>query len=100
MIILIYYSVYMHTGDGPLWHENVIWGQIPNCSEGWKTLLFMGNLIDNGEKLCMPWGWYLQNDMQIFIFSMIFIYIYMRNKRIGYICLIAMMCLGLGLNFY
>lgn len=48
----------------------------------------------------MPWGWYLQNDMQIFVFSMIFIYIYMVNKKAGYISLALMMSLGIGLNFY
>lgn len=48
----------------------------------------------------MGWGWYLQNDMQIFVFSLFFIYAYARNKRLGYSLLIAMIILGLSLNFY
>jgi|JI9StandDraft_2_1071091.scaffolds.fasta_scaffold221741_3 cytochrome c biogenesis protein CcdA len=50
--------------------------------------------------MCMPWGWYLQNDMQIFIFSMIFIVIYSKHRIAGYICIGGMICLGLGLNIY
>lgn len=47
----------------------------------------------------MAWGWYLQNDMQIFIFSMIFIFIYTKNKRAGYISLILMGLFGLVFNY-
>jgi hypothetical protein len=48
----------------------------------------------------MAWGWYLQNDMQIFVFSLIFIFAYSKNRLIGYSMLIAMMIVGLGLNIY
>jgi hypothetical protein len=48
MTILIYYSVYIHTGSGPLWKENNTLGQVPYCAQSWKTLLFVDNLVDNG----------------------------------------------------
>jgi branched-subunit amino acid transport protein len=48
MTILVYYSVYIHTGSGPLWKENMTLGQIPYCSSAWKTLLFVDNLVGNG----------------------------------------------------
>lgn len=100
VVILLYYSVYIHSNGGPLWKENMTLGQVPYCSGAWKTLLFVDNLVDNGEKMCMAWGWYLQNDMQIFVFSLFFIYAYTRNKRLGYGLLAAMVVLGLSLNFY
>lgn len=100
VIILLYYSVQIHVGDGPLWKENLTLGQIPDCEGGWKALLFVDNLVDNGRHMCMPWGWYLQNDMQIFVFSMIFILIYAKHRIAGYICIGAMLCLGVGLNVY
>jgi peptidoglycan/LPS O-acetylase OafA/YrhL len=31
MVIMIYYAIYVHTGDGPLWRENMTLGQIPYC---------------------------------------------------------------------
>ena len=48
-------------------------------------MFFVDNLVDNGEKLCLGWGWYLQNDMQIFIFSMIYLFLYntQKNKMIA-----------------
>ncbi len=42
----------------------------------WKPLFFVDNLVDNGETQCMGWGWYLQNDMQLFIISLFFLFIY------------------------
>ena len=100
IIILVYYSVQIHTGGGPIWDANNTLGSIPDCQGGWKSLLFIDNLVDNGAHMCLPWGWYLQNDMQIFVFSLIFIIIYMKHRVAGYICILAMMCLGLSLNIY
>jgi peptidoglycan/LPS O-acetylase OafA/YrhL len=48
MVILLYYSVQIHAGNGPLWKENNTLGQIPYCSGAWKSLLFVDNLVDNG----------------------------------------------------
>lgn len=49
-----------------------------NCSTWWKNALFIDNLlggITSGNN-CIPWGWYLSNDMQLFIVSLIPLYIY------------------------
>jgi len=74
-------------------------GQIPYCDGAWKSILFVDNLVDNGERMCMAWGWYLQNDMQIFIFSLFFIFLYVKNRYAGYAALGAMMITGLTFNF-
>lgn len=100
VVILLYYSVYIHTRSGPLWKENIIIGQIPYCEGAWKSLLFVDNLVDNGEKMCLGWGWYLQNDMQIFVFSLFFIFLYMKNRIAGYVSLGLMIVVGLFFNFY
>ena len=50
--------------------------------------------------MCMGWGWYLQNDMQIFVVSMLFIFLYTKNRMVGYISLICMIILGVSLNIY
>ena len=31
----------------------------------------------------MGWGWYLQNDMQLFMFSMLIMYLYTFNKIVS-----------------
>lgn len=98
IVILLYYSVYIHTGDGPLWKENMTLGQIPYCENAWKSLLFVDNLVGNGENMCMAWGWYLQNDMQIFVFCLIFVLIYTKNRIAGYVTMIAMIIVGTSIN--
>jgi peptidoglycan/LPS O-acetylase OafA/YrhL len=100
MVILLYYSVQIHTSSGPIWDTLMTIGQVPDCQGGWKALLFIDNLVDNGEHMCLPWGWYLQNDMQIFVFSLFFIMLYMKNRIAGYVSLISLIILGLALNIY
>jgi hypothetical protein len=43
---MIYYSVYLHLAEGPLWgvdQQQVLW-----CKKIWKPLFFIDNLVDNG----------------------------------------------------
>ena len=72
--ILIYYSVYVHFGSGPLWGQDEIYTSA--CGKMWKPIFFVDNLVDNGEEQCMNWGWYLQNDMQLFMFSILLLCFY------------------------
>jgi hypothetical protein len=62
-------------------------------------MFFVDNLVDNGEKMCMGWGWYLQNDMQIFIISMLFLFLYSQSKLAGKLSLPILSLLSLILNF-
>lgn len=50
--------------------------------------------------MCLGWGWYLQNDMQIFIVSMLYIFVYAKNKLAGYSLLTLTAVLSLALNIY
>lgn len=52
-------------------------------------MLFVDNLVDNGNSQCMGWGWYLQNDMQIFIISVFFIYLYSKSRFWSFIAIFA-----------
>lgn len=42
----------------------------------WRAIFFVDNLVNNGETQCMGWGWYLQNDMQLFVVSLGFLLLY------------------------
>lgn len=44
----------------------------------WKSLLFVDNLVDNGEKMCMGWGWSLQSDIQLFLLSIGLMMVYSK----------------------
>jgi hypothetical protein len=48
----------------------------------------------------MGWGWYLQNDMQIFILSIPLLFLYSRSRMGAYILIQALIAGSLGYNFY
>lgn len=99
MAMLIYYGIMMHTGSGPIWYKLQTAGQIDYCDSMWKPIIFVDNIVDNGERMCMGWGWYLQNDMQIFILSIPILYLYCRNRKASFIVIHVLMLLSLIYNF-
>lgn len=99
MAMLIYYGIMIHTGSGPLWYKLETVGQIDYCSSMWKPIIFVDNIVDNGERMCMGWGWYLQNDMQIFILSIPILYLYCRNRKAAYLIIQILIVLSLIYNF-
>jgi len=81
-----YYSVFLHLGSGPKWVLNDEYINI--CKNMWRSLLFVDNLVNNGKTLCMPWGFYLQIEMQLFLLSLLLLLLYSRT-RIGSFLLAA-----------
>lgn len=96
--ILFYYSLLIHMGSGPLW--NVLEGQVSTCNQMWKSLLFVDNLVDNGATQCMGWGWYLQNDMQIFVYCMFLLLVYQWKSTAGYVMILWSMLASFCYNMY
>ena len=84
--IMIYYTIFPHLGSGPSWKPSL--AGVPACDHMWRSLLFVDNLIDNGASQCLGWGWYLQNDMQIFIYSIFILLIYRWNKFASYVTIV------------
>lgn len=99
MAMLIYYGIFIHTGSGPLWFKVQRAGQIDNCAAMWKPIIFVDNIVDNGESMCMGWGWYLQNDMQIFIASIPILFLYAKNRKIAFGTIGGLVLLSLIYNF-
>lgn len=99
MAMMIYYGIIIHTGSGPIWYKLQTAGQIDYCDSMWKSVIFVDNIVDNGERMCMGWGWYLQNDMQIFIFSIPILYLYCRNRKISFVLIGLLTTLSLVFNF-
>jgi len=57
---------------------------IENCKQQWYwTFLYLNNFINQFDKLCIGWVWYLFNDMQFFIVLPAFIWLYSVNKKYG-----------------
>ena len=96
--ILIFYTLYMHLGSGPFWHLQYDIAVRP-CQKMWKPIFFVDNIVDNGQDMCMGWGWYLQNDMQIFIFSIPILFVYSRHRKVSFIIIQLLILLSLIYNF-
>lgn len=80
--IMIFYSILIHLNSGPVW--SFLFPTVNDCSSIWRPLLFVDNLIENGRNECLSsWGWYLQNDMQIFIVLITITFIMSINKLAG-----------------
>ena len=65
----------------------------------WKPVFFVDNIVDNGASMCMGWGWYLQNDMQIFIASIPILYIYSIRRKTSFLVIGGLILLSLIYNF-
>ena len=94
--MIIFYQTVPHSGSGPVWEAGI--PETEKCDSMWKSLLFINNLTD-GLNVCMNWGWYLQNDMQLFIYSMAVLLAYNYKKFTSYMMIILSILCSLGYFF-
>ena len=58
----------------------------------WRTVLFVDNLVNNGRTLCMSWAFYMQIEFQVFLCSVVLLFIYSKSKLASLVvtvCLVA-----------
>ena len=72
-VIFFSWLLMMHLADGPTYHLQT-WEEsssYQNCKKYWWTnLLYINNMYPwKMDDECIPWTWYLANDMQFYIFS-------------------------------
>ncbi|GFY45079.1 nose resistant to fluoxetine protein 6 [Trichonephila inaurata madagascariensis] len=70
MMFLAFYTTLMaYLGSGPLWNYKET---DPNCQAyWWWNLLYFNNFL-TAVNQCIPWSWYLANDMQFYVISPLF----------------------------
>ena len=89
--LFLIWSYTRYCGDGPLW-----WmadGINNDCKEHWwNNLIYLNNFLpDYKWSGCMGWSWYLANDMQFFVISPPFLYLYHKVSRlIGWVVVAAL----------
>lgn len=65
VVLMIYTFILPNLFDGPYWSTDFS----ENCrSHWWQNLLYINNIFKLKQG-CMPWTWFLANDMQFFIIS-------------------------------
>ena len=78
LTLIFYYSIFLHLCSGPKWVLNDEYINI--CKNMWRSILFVDNFVNNGKTLCMPWAFYLQVEMQLFLVILIVLFIYHHSK--------------------
>ncbi|EAR83718.3 acyltransferase family protein (macronuclear) [Tetrahymena thermophila SB210] len=82
LVLMFYWRLSPFVGSSPTW-DVFMHGAALCDTRWWQNLLFIDNLFPGQGKKCVPWGWYLSNDFQMFIFGMILLIIYQNNRLIG-----------------
>ena len=88
---LFFWSLMPYIGSGPLWFNTK--KIIGDCEENWyANLLYVSNFIFESDNACLPSGWYLAADMQLFIVSTIIVLVYTKLDRVKGWALIFILC--------
>ena len=101
MVLLIYWKLSVLAGSGPLWASNV--DLVNSTCDGtwWQHLL----LIDNwgvaafNSPYCFDWGWYLACDFQLFLVTPFFLWLYVKNQKMGKLAIIAFLTVLIAVTF-
>ena len=76
-VLFSYWLLTVHLADGPIWQQTIGSGSdfYKSCERYWWTnLLYINNIYPQKHiDICMPWTWYLADDMQFFVIAPIMI---------------------------
>ena len=96
-VMMFYWKVSVYFGSGPLWGLYV--GNTKACDTSWwQNLLFVDIWVRDPP--CISWGWYLSNDMTMFLASPILVWIYLKNAKYGLSLLGVLLFGSLSLGMY
>mmetsp|Transcript_1326 Transcript_1326/g.1443 ORF Transcript_1326/g.1443 Transcript_1326/m.1443 type:complete len:620 (-) Transcript_1326:12-1871(-) len=91
--------VFKYLGDGPFYRRS--WDNMTNsCNSYWWTnFLFINNLHPwQMGKECIGWVWYLANDFQFFLITPPIVFLYCRNRKLGYAAVVTLIVLSMLVN--
>ncbi|KAF5290871.1 hypothetical protein FQR65_LT11510 [Abscondita terminalis] len=92
-VIIFIVTVLKHLGSGPFWPSTMEHLFIRGCKNyWWKTLLYIQN-YGREKEMCIPHGWYLSTDFQLFLVSPIILILYKKSVKLAAsIVGIALLC--------
>ncbi|XP_070533919.1 nose resistant to fluoxetine protein 6-like [Ptychodera flava] len=85
LMILIWSTVALYLGDGPIHDSSVLTAQ-KRCQDYWWAAIFYFNNLypwPGTNDMCMGWIWYLFVDMQLHIISPCFIILLHKSRKAG-----------------
>ena len=93
-MVIFWWQVAVHLGQGPIWNSAFH----NNCDEDWWKNITFTDVYMERPATCLGWGWYLSNDMAMFLVSLICLNIYSHSRRCGYFSIFCTICIGLFLD--
>ncbi|CAG9860596.1 unnamed protein product [Phyllotreta striolata] len=97
-VVLVSATLLRYLGSGPKWPY------IVNSFEGfcktywWSAILYIQNEL-NVDKMCVGHSWYLNIDMQLYIFSPLIFWLLRNRVRTGIVILIFTILLSMAVSF-
>lgn len=83
---MIYWQISPTLHSGPVWYEYS--NEVAVCNtRWWQALLFIDNWFENG---CYNFAWYIPAEIQLSLLGVILMWVYLKNKKVGIIVLVAM----------
>ncbi|XP_046461507.1 nose resistant to fluoxetine protein 6-like [Daphnia pulex] len=93
-------TLIVYFGIGPNWYDVNKYSNACRLA-WWRQFLYINNLFPlNADYACMGQTWYLAVDMQLFIFSPLFIYPLWRWRKWGLVWLAAVALICQGVIFF
>ncbi|XP_062587968.1 nose resistant to fluoxetine protein 6-like [Saccostrea cucullata] len=93
IILMIYTCLTLYLGNGPMWPKQI--DSAEYCRENWWTnILYVNNLVHT-DKQCMAWTWFLANDMQFYVVSIILLFFLTVNIKLGSFFVFLLMSAGI-----
>eukprot|EP01016_Furgasonia_blochmanni_P021925 TRINITY_DN24030_c0_g2_i1.p1 TRINITY_DN24030_c0_g2~~TRINITY_DN24030_c0_g2_i1.p1 ORF type:complete len:213 (+),score=82.32 TRINITY_DN24030_c0_g2_i1:40-639(+) len=99
LTIMLWWKVAPALGSGPMWNEFI--KSTKACDqEWWPALLFVDNFHSSfNTQYCLPWGWYLSTELQMFLLAPIVVYIFKKNQTAGKAISWLLVVFATGLGF-
>jgi len=108
LIFLAYWKFFIFLLDGP-YSGFIFNNEIESCQIQWPFMMLLVTNFTLGKfegpkyPWCMSWGWYIPNDFQLSIIGIVFLLIYLKNKKIFFFSMITMLIaafVGEFIEFY
>jgi len=90
LIFLAYWKFFIFLLYGP-YSGFIFNNEIESCQIQWPFMMLLVTNFTLGKfegpkyPWCMSWGWYIPNDFQLSIIGIVFLLIYLKNKKIFFL---------------
>ncbi|XP_063391255.1 nose resistant to fluoxetine protein 6-like [Cydia fagiglandana] len=84
LAVTVFYLAHIskHSDDGPVYPKIAFYEQ-QMCEKNWLPALLMVGNYYNTLEMCHPATWYIPCDFHMYVMSLVLLYVYRKNSRIG-----------------